>query len=252
MSAPEAWHVTRTLHALELLALRPRSAPELADALGVHVRTARRVIRRLEHEGYVCPSDTRGRRYGPTLRVVALAAKVVQSSRLTGAAVAHVEKLRGAVPGASCHLSVPCHLSALQLVHDDGGGATVSPQLEGLAPCHCTAAGKALLAWRPRWRAAVASEPLERFSARTLVHEADLDADLERTRSRGYAYEDREHRQGWRAVAAPVFSGDGEAVAALGLGATLAAFPRARRGELGAAVSLAAAELSRQLEARAA
>ena len=31
VSAPEAWHVTRTLRAMELLAVRPRSAPELAD-----------------------------------------------------------------------------------------------------------------------------------------------------------------------------------------------------------------------------
>jgi len=48
VSAPEAWHVTRTLRAMELLALAPRSAPELADGLGVHVRTARRVLKRLE------------------------------------------------------------------------------------------------------------------------------------------------------------------------------------------------------------
>jgi DNA-binding IclR family transcriptional regulator len=77
MSAPEAWHVTRTLRAMELLAVAPRSAPELADALGVHVRTARRVLKRLESEGYVALTADRRRRYRPTMRIVALAGQVV-------------------------------------------------------------------------------------------------------------------------------------------------------------------------------
>ena len=59
MSVPEAWHVARTLRAMELLATQPRSAPELADALGVHVRTARRVLTRLESEGYVTVTEDR-------------------------------------------------------------------------------------------------------------------------------------------------------------------------------------------------
>src|SRR5215207_5744994 len=78
VSTPEAWHVTRTLRAMELLAIEPRSAPELADGLGVHVRTARRILKRLESEGYVSVSGDRRRRYRPTMRVVALAGQVVQ------------------------------------------------------------------------------------------------------------------------------------------------------------------------------
>src|SRR5215217_8588331 len=119
MSAPEAWHVTRTLRAMELLAVRPRSAPELADALGVHVRTARRVLKRLDSEGYVMLSDDRRRRYRPTMRVVALAGQVVERAELTQTAVPHVAALREEL-GRGCHLCVPSYLSALCLVHDAG------------------------------------------------------------------------------------------------------------------------------------
>jgi DNA-binding IclR family transcriptional regulator len=52
------------LRALELLALGPRSAPELADGLGVHVRTARRILRRLEGEGYAALGSGRRQRIG--------------------------------------------------------------------------------------------------------------------------------------------------------------------------------------------
>jgi DNA-binding IclR family transcriptional regulator len=87
MSVPEAWHVARTLRTMELLATRPRSAPELADALGVHVRTARRVLTRLESEGYVTVTEDRRRRYRPTMRVVALAGLVMERAELTAVAV---------------------------------------------------------------------------------------------------------------------------------------------------------------------
>src|SRR5215218_1192656 len=106
MSAPEAWHVTRTLRAMELLAVEPRSAPELADGLGVHVRTARRVLKRLEAEGYVVLCDGRRRRYRPTMRIVALAGQVVERAELTQTAVPHVIELRDAF-GRDCHLCVP-------------------------------------------------------------------------------------------------------------------------------------------------
>ena len=87
MSAPEAWHVTRTLRVMELLAVRPRSAPELADALGVHARTARRLLKRLESEGYVTATEDRRRRYRPTMRVVALAGLAMERAELTAVAV---------------------------------------------------------------------------------------------------------------------------------------------------------------------
>ena len=119
MSAPEAWHVTRTLRAMELLAVAPRSAPELADGLGVHVRTARRILKRLESEGYVKLSGGRRRRYRPTMRVVALAGQVVERAELTQTAVPHVTALREQL-GRGCHLCVPSYLSALCLVHEEG------------------------------------------------------------------------------------------------------------------------------------
>jgi DNA-binding MarR family transcriptional regulator len=92
----EAWHVVRTLRALEMLAVAPRSAPELAAGLLVHVRTARRILTRLEAEGYVYLSDGRRRQYRPTMRIVALAGQVVARAELTQTAVPYVRWLLSA------------------------------------------------------------------------------------------------------------------------------------------------------------
>jgi IclR family acetate operon transcriptional repressor len=247
VSAPEAWHVTRTLRAMELLAIAPRSAPELADGLGVHVRTARRVLKRLESEGYVTLSDDRRRRYRPTMRVVALAGQVVERAELTSTAVPHVHALREHL-GRGCHLCVPSYLSALCLVHDAGDvGSGPRPHLRELVPCHCTAAGKALLAWRESWREAVLAESLESFTERTTTGPESLRRELGRTVARGYAVEDREYEPDTRGLAAPVLDEGGEAIAALAVVAPTGDLPADRYGELGAAVMRAAADLSREL-----
>jgi DNA-binding IclR family transcriptional regulator len=247
MSAPEAWHVTRTLRAMELLAMQPRSAPELADALGVHVRTARRVLKRLESEGYVALTDDRRRRYRPTMRVVALAGLVVERAELTAFAVPHVTALRDNL-GEDCHMCVPSHLFALCLVHAPGGtAATPRPQLRELVPCHCTAAGKALLAWRDPWREVVLTQRLEAFTDRTTVGPEALRRELARTVARGYAVEDREYEPSTRALAAPVFDDSGDAVASIAVAAPVDRLPAERYGEIGAAVTGAASGLSEQL-----
>jgi IclR family KDG regulon transcriptional repressor len=247
MSAPEAWHVTRTLRAMELLAVRPRSAPELADALGVHVRTARRVLKRLDSEGYVTLTDDRRRRYRPTMRVVALAGQVVERAELPATAMPHVIALREQV-GASCHLCVPSHLFALCLVHDEGeGGGGCRPHLRELVPCHCTAAGKALLAWRDGWREAVLEQPLAAFTERTNVGPESLRRELARTVARGYSVEDREYEPSTRGLAAPVFADTGEAVAALAIVAPVDQLQADHYAELGAAVMGSAAALSSEL-----
>jgi hypothetical protein len=168
-STSEAWYVARTLRALELLAVGPRSAPELADELGVHVRTARRMLKRFAVEGYATLGSGRRRRYRSTMRIVAVAGQVVERAELTSVAVPYVQALREQV-GEECHLSVPSLLSVLCLMHAPRDRVSeFRPQLRELVPCHCTATGKALLAWRDRWCKAVLAQPLRSFTDRTLT-----------------------------------------------------------------------------------
>jgi IclR family transcriptional regulator, KDG regulon repressor len=232
---------------MELLAVQPRSAPQLADALGVHVRTARRLLNRLESEGYVTVTEDRRRRYRPTLRVVALAGLVVEGAELTALAMPYVTALRDQL-GEDCHLCVPSHRFALCLVHAPAGGSGAPrPQLRELVPCHCTAAGKALLAWREPWREVVLTQRLESFTERTTVGPSALRRELARTVARGYSVEDREYEPDTRALAAPVFDGTDEAVAAIAVAAPVDRLGAERYGAIGDAVMGAAEKLSARL-----
>lgn len=215
MPAPEAWPVARTMRTLELLAFQPLSAPQVAEALGVHPRTARRLLNRLRDDGYLTRSDDSHRLYAPTIRIVALAGQVVERARLTTAAESLVRQLCERT-GAEAHLAVPSYRSTICVVHGDGRGKVVL-RLGELAPCHCTALGKALLGHRHAWRDGVLALPLRPCTKATLINPALVREEADAARVRGYALDDGEYRMGTRGVAAPVFTPDGEAIAALGV-----------------------------------
>jgi DNA-binding IclR family transcriptional regulator len=215
MRPPEAWYAARAMQALEVLAFQPLSAPQLAAALQVHPRTARRLLNRLREEGWLTRSEDARRLYAPTLRIVALAGQIVQRTRIAEQAVPVVAALHGDT-GAVAHLAIPSYRSVLCVVHGNGAGPA-EPGLHELAPAHCTATGKALLACRDAWRDSVLSVPLEPRTNRTITDANVLRAEASTIRERGYALEDGECQPGIRGVAAPVFAPSGEAVAALGV-----------------------------------
>jgi IclR family KDG regulon transcriptional repressor len=213
MAPPEAWHVGRTMRVLELLAFAPLSAPQLAAALHAQPRTVRRVLGRLAEDGYVTYSDQGRRVYEPTMRLVALAGQIVENSSLARSARPYVALLHERT-GATAHLVVPSYQSVLCLIHVANGGEDSRPRLRELVPAHCTAGGKALLAWRDRWRESVLGVPLERFTERTITDPEALRRTLDRVRAQGHAIEDGEYQPQARAVAVPILA-SGEAVGAL-------------------------------------
>ena len=240
MRLPESHFVARTMQALELLALHPLSAPQVAEALEIHPRTARRLLTRLTEDGWLARSDDARHVYAPTLRIAAMAGHVIERDAVTESARPYVRGLAEEF-GAAAHLMVPSYRWALCILHAAGGEPAAG--LHELVPCHASATGKALLAWRGVWREDVLATPLERATRRTLVDPDAIRRESEVARTRGYATEDGEWRAGLRAVAAPVFVGAGDARAALGV-AVARGRDLDRAGEL---VAERARELSEEL-----
>jgi DNA-binding IclR family transcriptional regulator len=246
VSATEAFFVGRTLQAIEVLAFEPRSAPQVASALQVHPRTARRLLNRLVTDGWLRRTDGARPMYSPTMRIVALAAQLTERTPLVQHGGAVAAALSSEL-GWPVHLVVPSYLSALRLLRFSG--AEGGPRRD-LAPAHATAGGKLLLAHRDPWRKSVLEARLEPVTPATVVAPEQIEADAVRTRERGFALEDGEYLPGIRALAVPVRDSFGDVIAALSTSAPTADLDDLR----GAAVPLAsaAAGLSDRLGARAA
>ena len=116
----------------------------------------------------------------------------------------------------------------------------VDHPIGSLAPLHCTALGKAFLAFGEARDAGV----LDAFTPKTITKAQALDSEIEATRRRGYAQDDEEFSPGIRCAAVPVYAAPGDMIAAIGVSGPTARISLERLAELGALVSERAAATS--------
>jgi DNA-binding IclR family transcriptional regulator len=216
MSQSPAQFAVRTLRAIEVLAFNASTASELAEALLVHPRVARRLLSQLQRDGWL--SYTKGpdeRVYAPTLRFVALAAQIRARAPLVTMAEPALQELHAAT-GHSAALAITGYDATICVVRWVGADA-VRATVPTVAPAHCTALGKVLLAHRDAWRRSVLGTELQRCTDRTVTDPDALESELRRVLDTGYAVEDGEHVDGLRGVAAPVAGPNGPVLAALAI-----------------------------------
>jgi DNA-binding IclR family transcriptional regulator len=237
------------LQALELLAFQDLSCPQLAASMQIHQRTARRLLQRLEADGYVEQSYDNRRRYRATLRLAALGAQVTAHAQLPRLAAPYVAELH-ATTGATTHLVIPSYRDVTCVVHCDQQQDQTPPEpgLRERLPAHAAAGGKILLAYREHWRESVLTQPLARRTRYTITSATQLRAHLSQIRDQGYALDDREQEQHGRAIAAPILAND---IAVASLVASVSAHPQPlpRLAFLIDAVTRTASSLTRMLDA---
>ncbi|MGE2728387.1 IclR family transcriptional regulator [Mycolicibacterium vaccae] len=156
-----------------------------------------------------------GRDYELGMRLVELGSLAVHQDRLHKAAIPMLHELHAAT-GLVVHLAV---LDGSDTVYMEKVGnrmtAAIPTRVGGRAPAHCSAVGKAMLAFTDEAEAALFdTEFLARRTKYSIATPGQLRKELVRVRSHGYAFDREESLPGFGCVAAPI--GDpGEATAAV-------------------------------------
>jgi DNA-binding IclR family transcriptional regulator len=182
---------------LVLEAERPRALTELADDAALPKSTASRLLGALERQGLIQQRGARGSfEPGPVLRRFAHRGQLVELAqpRLEALSEASGETINLAVPGP---LGVE-HLAQVESRHFLGTGQWVGRRV----PYHCTAVGKVLIAF-----GGADPGPLERHTSATIVDPDELESEIARVRSSGYAIAVDELETGLSSLAAPVADG---------------------------------------------
>ncbi|AQT69996.1 Transcriptional regulator KdgR [Anaerohalosphaera lusitana] len=222
------------------------TAAQIEQTLAVPKTTAFRILRTLCHEGMVTKN---GGTYhvGPTL--LELSGRAISSVNVRDQAVPVIQEL-AQTTGQTAHLAIPSGTSSLILeVCDSPNPVRVASRPGTLVSMHCSSTGKVFLAYlfKDRLAQTLADVKLEHRTANTKCTVADLQAETEKIRQLGYATDDEEYHTGVRCLAAPVFDGRNQVVAALGITATTSSFTPERTQELAALVVGAANKLSKKL-----
>lgn len=144
------------------------------------------------------------------------------------------------------HLVVydPPHVVYIDKVENQAN-VRMASRIGSRGPLHCTAVGKAILAWQPD--DLIDGLDLEVRTKRTIADPARLRAELAGVRRRGYAVDDRENEPEVRCVGAPVFNHTDTVVAAISVSGLTSRITAARVRELGPMVAAAASRISRKL-----
>lgn len=195
----------------------PYSLQELWRELRWDKATIYRLLSTLEGRGYV-RRHPESRRYSLGIKIYALYDSLVRHMDLQQTIRPYLSALVRQT-GQTAHLAVPAGSRIVFIDRAVGSDIlSVNTQIGAAEPLHCTALGKAYLAFcEPKQRDELIAGRLTRFTPRTLVSRAELTDECERTRKRGYALDDEEYIEGVRCLAAPVLNAQAVPVALVGV-----------------------------------
>ena len=212
--------VDRALSIISLLGDSDHSLAEVAGALGVHKSTALRLLQTLEKQGFVRHDPQQRYRLGS--RLFRLAAVSLGTLDIRGVAAPRLRKL-SELTQQTAHLGCFDGAEVFYLdKHEAATAVRMYSRIGATAPLYCTGVAKAILAEQSSTvqRALAASAEYVRHTDFTITSPAELLRDLELTRKRGYAVDNREHEMYIHCVAVPIKLGDQPVSHAISLSAT--------------------------------
>lgn len=218
--AGEVGVLNKTLDILEALAnAEGMTVAELATASGVNKAATYRILNTLERRGYAVRSTDGVRKYsvGPAFR--ALARDSHSPGDLLNVARPHLRRLWEEFD-ETVNLGVLNQDQVLYLdIMESDQGLRTTVDVGSHDDLHSTALGKAMLAGLPvsDARQLLSHADMVAKTPRTLTSLPDLMAEVDRTRTRGYALDDEENEPGARCVAAAIIDGRGRPIGALSM-----------------------------------
>lgn len=218
--------IQRALDILNLFKDQPSlSFIDLQKKLGFNKTTLYRVLSTLQDNKYLKKEE--GGKYGLGINLFILGNRISKEYQLINVSTPFMQDL-------SQSLDLTIHLGTL-----DGTNVILIQKVEphrsikmicqigGYLPAHCTSLGKTLLAFSSKEavQKVIGTQGLQRYTPHTFCTTESLLAELESTRSRGYALDNAEHEKNIRCVAVPILNDSGRIEAALGAAGTIMDLP---------------------------
>jgi DNA-binding IclR family transcriptional regulator len=196
----------------------PLGLADVCERMSLHKSTAHRALMVLERTGLI--ERTQENRFRLGLKLYELGSRAVEQIDLRARVHPWFRRLSAQV-GETVHLGVLQKTSVVYLdkVEPSNRKVWLASRVGASNPVHCTAMGKAMLAFLPpeELEEIVGRIRFSRLTPRTLCTPEALYRSLERVRRRGYAIDDEEVEAGVRCVGAPILDASGRPMAAISI-----------------------------------
>jgi DNA-binding IclR family transcriptional regulator len=224
------------------------SLAELSNRLPLHKSTLHRLLMVLEHHRFIRKHPLDGR-YSLGMRLFELGSRAVARVDVRERAEPFLRRLV-VETGETAHIALLSGGEMLSVINVESRKKLRTPTtVGGRTPVHCTAVGKAVLAYLPdhELELLLARLRFERFTRRTITTRRALRAELDRVRALGYAVDNEEIEEGLRCVGAPIRDSAGRVAAAISVAGPVFRMTDERLPELSRSVVEAARDLSADL-----
>jgi IclR family transcriptional regulator, KDG regulon repressor len=191
---------------------------DLSRAVGLHNSTTFHLVKTMAQLGYIRQMRD-SKRYRIGSRLFTLAAGALEENSFLEIATPMLETLTRET-GEAGHFAIRSGNEIVVIARTAGSGLLQMMDRAGAQrPAHATALGKVLLAplSDAQIRQFLGSEPLRKFTAKTIVDRDALLREIEMVRRKGLAYDDGEFDAEVRCVAVPVHDFAGRVAGAVGI-----------------------------------
>lgn len=240
----------RAFAILEAVAANPDgiNLADLSKAVGLHNSTTFHLVKTMAQLGYV-DHVRDSKRYRVGAKLFTLAAGALEQNTFLALATPVLEQVT-AQTGEAAHFAIRSGREIVVIARTSGQGLLQLADRAGAPrPGHATALGKVLLSALSDEQIGefLGSEPLRRYTSKTIVERDALLREIDEARRKGIAYDDGEFDAEVRCVAVPVYDFAGRLAGALGIsGAVWRLSLQSLQGK-SEQVRAAAQSLSRQL-----
>lgn len=212
--------VERALLLLEILSEigEPTTLSELSEKANLNISTVHRLLHTLMANHFV-EQDLNSGKYRLGLRLFEIGSKALYSLDIRQVAKPHLQNM--------VH---QCNETANMAILDKGEVVYIEQvesqntikmfaRIGSRGPAHCTAAGKALLAYQemPELERILSNKGLPRFTENTITDPEKLKEELGKIREQGYSLDLEEMDEGVNCIAAPIMNHEGKVVAAVSI-----------------------------------
>jgi DNA-binding IclR family transcriptional regulator len=211
--------IERGIVGLEMAVRGGVRASELAERLGVDRSTAYRILYTLMQNGYLLQDERSNKFVANPSKIFQLSSAVAESRNWVAIATESLRDLCD-LTQQTANLAVK-HGSEMVIIARELAleTPTVLQSLGACRPVHCSAAGKAVMAFlaEAEVERILSQQGLAPLTPHTIVSPDKLMAELIQVRQQGYAVDDEETLLGVRCIAAPVFDYSNRPLAAIGI-----------------------------------
>jgi DNA-binding IclR family transcriptional regulator len=241
-------NLVKACEIMKILVDRPKGilAVEAENLTRIPRTTAFRILKTLCSQGM---AEKRGTLFFAGPELIQIGLNSLRSLEIRSLAIPFLSEL-ATKTHFTAHLAIPSGWQSLILeVHDSPNPVRVASRSGTTVPLHCSSTGKIFLSYRYEQELEdyfSATLP-EKKTANTIVTLSEMQKEIERIKSDGFAVDNHEFHEDVWCLAAPVRDSGGQVVAAIGVTGPAAQSDSQKKADICMYVKKAAVELSAKL-----